>query len=205
MKTKQILLLLGAGLILASCTKYPPSSDRLLEDLAIYTKYDVSVDFTKFNTYYLSDSIVKVSDDDSGWYYNSTVQSLTSRIALNMNNLGYVRTNNSQSADLFLGVSYVINVDISVYYPGWYWGYYPYNYWYDYGYYYPYYPAYITSYSVGTLLIDMMDVKHPTVDNKVPVRWNAYIRGLLTGDHTVTQVEQSIDQAFEQTKGFPGH
>lgn len=206
MKTKLILLLMGAGLILSSCTKYPPSSDRLVEDLAIYTKYDQSVDFTKFKTFYMSDSLVYVSDKDSGWYYNSQVKSLTARIAENMTSRGYVRTWNAKTTDLYLGVSYVKNVNVTVYYPGWYWGYpgyYPPNYWGGGGYYYPYYPAYITSYSTGTILIDMMDVQHPTVDKRIPVRWNAYVRGLLTGDHTTTQIQESIDQAFAQTKGFP--
>jgi len=206
MKTKLTLLIMGAGLIMASCTKYPPSSDRLVEDLAIYTKYDQSVDFTTFKNFYMSDSLVYVSDKDSGWYYNAQVQSVTTRIAENMTSRGYVRTWNAKTTDLYLGVSYVKNINITVYYPGWYWGYpgyYPPNYWGGGGYYYPYYPAYITSYSTGTILIDMMDVQHPTVDKKIPVRWNAYIRGLLTGDHTTTQIQQSIDQAFAQTKGFP--
>jgi len=206
MKTKLILFLLGAGLFLASCTKYPPSSERLLEDLVIYTKYDQTVDFTKFTYFYMSDSIAVISDKDSGMKINSSIQALTARIALNLTKIGYQRTTDSKTADLYIGVSYVKNVNINVYYPGWYWGYpgyYPPNYWGSGGYYYPYYPAYITSYSTGTILIDMMDVKHPTADKKIPVRWNAYIRGLLTGDHTISQIEQCIDQAFAQTKGFP--
>ncbi|MEI6172656.1 MAG: DUF4136 domain-containing protein [Bacteroidota bacterium] len=206
MKTKLILLLMGTGLILASCTKYPPSSDRLVEDLAIYTKYDQSVNFTTFKTFYMSDSLVYVSDEDSGWYYNSQVKSLTARIAENMTSRGYLRTWNAKTTDLYLGVSFIKNVNVTVYYPGWYWGYpgyYPPNYWGGGGYYYPYYPAYITSYSTGTILIDMMDVQHPTVDKRIPVRWNSYVRGLLTGDHTTEQIQQSIDQAFAQTKGFP--
>ncbi|MCX6247396.1 MAG: DUF4136 domain-containing protein [Bacteroidetes bacterium] len=207
MKTKLILLFLGAGLILASCTKYPPSSDRLLEDLAIYTKYDTTVNFAKFKKYYMNDSIVKISDKDSGMYYNAQVKSLTDEIAVNMKNLGYTRVTNSSdtSIDLFLAASYMVNVNVNVYYPGWYWGYYPPYYWGGSGYY-PYYPAYITSYSVGTVLLDLINVnKEDMVGGKYPVCWNAYIRGLLTGSHTTAQINQSVDQAFKQTKGFPGH
>lgn len=202
MKTKLLLMLGLTGIALVSCSKYPPSSSRLTEDMAIYTKYDVTTDFTKFKTYYLSDSIVKVSTKDSGWYYNSTVQSFTARIAQNMNNLGYTRSWNKKTVDLYLGVSYVVNINVTTYYPGWYWGYYPYNYWGGYGPYYPYYPAYVTSYSTGTVLIDMMDVKNP-VGKQYPIRWNCYIRALLTGDHTSAQINGSVDQAFTQTKGFP--
>jgi len=204
MKTKLLLILLATGIGLISCSKYPPSSSRLTEDLAIYTKYDVSCDFTKFKTYYMSDSLVKVSDKDSGWVYNSEVNTVTSRIAQNMTWLGYTRTWNAKTADLYVGVSYIYNINVSVYYPGWYWGYYPYDYWGGYYPYYPYYPTYVTSYAVGTLLMDILDVQNP-VDKKYPVRWNGYIRALLTGGHSTAQIEASIDQAFTQTKGFPKH
>ncbi len=209
MKAKQLLFLLCTGMVLISCSKYPPSSGRLLEDLAIYTKYDVSKDFTSYKTYYMSDSIVVVSDKDSGMYTSPQVVSLVSTIALNMTKLGYERITNAKIADLYLGVSYVKNVNVNVYYPGWYWGYpgyYPPDYWGGGGYYYPYYPAYITTYSTGTILMDMMAIKDKDpATKKIPVCWNAYIRGLLTGDHTTAQIQQSIDQAFTQTKGFPGH
>jgi hypothetical protein len=207
MKANLILLCLGAFLIVASCSKYPPSSERLLEDLAVYTKYDESVDFTKFKTFYMSDSIVKVSDIDSGWFYNSQIQSLTARIVQNLQNLGYTRTYNAKTTDLYLGVSYIVNVKVSAYYPGWYWeypGYYPPDYWGGASYYYPYYPTYISTYSAGTFLMDMMAVQNK-IDNKIPICWNAYIRGLVTGNHTTDQINQCIDLAFTQTKGFPGH
>jgi hypothetical protein len=204
MRTKLLLLFLGAGLILASCTKYPPDSDRLLDDLVVYTNFDVKANFTDFKTYYMSDSIVKVDNKDSGWYYNSSVQSLTSTIAKNLNNLGYTRTYNVKNADLNIGVSFVENVNVNVYYPGWYWGYYPPDYWYG-GYYpyYPYYPAYVTTYTTGSLMIDMFDMKDAQ-SNQVPVCWNAYIRGLMTGTHTDSEVTESVNQAFKQTKAFQG-
>ena len=92
----------------------------------------------------------------------------------------------------------------SVYYPGWWWGYpgyyyppywgYPNSY-----YYYPYYPTYITSYSTGTLLVDMFDFINISEDDQIPVAWFAYVRALLTGYHTIDQIKASIDQAFIQT------
>ena len=206
MKAKLILMFLGAGLIMASCTKYPPSSDRLLEDLAIYTKYDTKADFASYKTYYMNDSVMKVADDDSGWYYNSQVQSLMDRIASNMKKFGYTRTYNKNATDLYMGVSVVKNINVTVYYPGWYYPYYPSDWWYWGGYYpyYPYYPAYITSYSSGSIIMDMMDIKNRQGD-QVAVVWNGFVRGLMTGSHTLPEIEQSIDQAFSQTKGFQGN
>jgi hypothetical protein len=53
--------------IITSCTKYPTSSDRLLEDLAIYTKYDTNTSFAQFKTFYISDT-VKWIDSSTGNY-----------------------------------------------------------------------------------------------------------------------------------------
>ena len=192
-----------AGIVIASCSKYPPSSDRLLEDLAVYTKYDTTVDFTSYHTFYMNDSVLRIDSKDSGMVLNSNTSMLTTRIAQDMVQQGYTRVPTMESADLIMAVSYVQNVNVNVYYPGWYWGYYPPYYWGGYyGYYYPYYPAYITSYSTGTVLMDLADLKHP-VGNKIPIRWNVYIRGLLTGTHTNNDIQKAIDQAFNQTKGFP--
>lgn len=204
MKAKLILILLGAGIILASCTKYPPTSERLLEDLVVITKYDTTVHFNLYQKYYLSDSVYKVDSKDSGYVTGGQAAVLIDRVASNMNSLGYVRTSTMGQADLYIGISYVQNVNVSVYYPGWYWGYYPPYYWGGYYPYYPYYPAYVTSYTTGSVMMDMMDLKHP-VANKYPIVWNAYIRGLMTGTHTTSEIQQAIDQSFKQTKGFPGN
>jgi len=50
------------------------------------------------------------------------------------------------------------------------------------------------------LLIEMQDLKNynPTTQ-KVYIRWDAFIRGLLTGTHTTSDFIASVDQAFTQT------
>jgi hypothetical protein len=88
---------------------------------------------------------------------------------------------------------YYENTYVTAYYGG-YWGY-------DwYGYYYPYYPVYYSSYSAGLANIELVDLKvFPEGSKTRYLRWNAYIRGLLTGQHTEGEILNSIDQAFTQT------
>lgn len=206
MKTKILFFFLVTGLFLVtSCSKYPPTSDRLLEDMVVYTKYDTSIDFNQFRTFSIVDSIGYISQKDSGKFLDSDAQAVLNQISQNMVARGYVLVNKTQDPDLGINVVMVKNVNVQVYYPGWYWGYpgyYPPWYWGGGIYYYPYYPAYITSYSTGTLLIDMVDLVNETPDGKMYIRWNAYIRGLLTNNHSMAQIKESIDQAFVQTKAF---
>ncbi|MEI7724258.1 MAG: DUF4136 domain-containing protein [Bacteroidota bacterium] len=193
MKTKLILLLMGAGLMLASCTKYPPSSDRLLEDLAVITQYDTKVNFNSFRTYSLVTSIVKITNKDTTQVTNSTAMAVLDQVGKDMQARGFVPVVAPAKPDLGIQVVYYENTYVYTYTYD-YWGY-PY-----YGWYYPYYPVYYSSYTAGMLNIDLVDLKTVTAgSNKLYVRWNAYVRGLLTGTHTTSEITGSVHQAFVQT------
>ena len=111
-----------------------------------------------------------------------------------MNERGFVKAVPPQMPDLGVNVLYFENTYIYTYYYDW-WGYYPYYY-----YYYPYYPVYYSSYTTGMLNIELSDLKYPNQDNNVLyLRWNAFIRGLMTGNHTNSEVTNSVHQAFVQT------
>ncbi|MDD4602819.1 MAG: DUF4136 domain-containing protein [Bacteroidales bacterium] len=204
MKTKIFLILLAVSMIsVVSCTKYPPASDRLIEDLAIYTKYDVGTDFNQFHTFYIVDSIYYKDNKDSGRYLDANAAAVINRVASNMKARGFLQITDTVNTEYDLGIMVfaIKNTNTSVYYPGWYWGYYPPSWW-GYPYYpynYPYYPAYITSYSTGTLWWEMVDRKNAPTTHKLYIRWNAYIRALLTNTHTLGDINSSIDQAFTQT------
>ena len=192
MKTKLILFFLGTGLFLASCSKYPSSSDRLLEDLAVITQYDTKVDFNNFKTYMLVTSIVKITDKDTTQLTGTTAQAVLDQIDKDMKSRGFVLAVGS-APDLGIQVVYYQNTYVYTYSYN-YWGY-PY-----YGWYYPYYPTYYSSYTTGMLSINLVDLKNPDpASQKLYVRWNAYIRGLLTGTHTTPEITESVDQAFIQT------
>ncbi len=208
MKTKLLLFVILAGsLIIASCTRYPGVTERLTEDMVVLTQYDTKADFSQYNTFAIPDSIVYYTDTDSGRILNATTQVLVNQIVKDMEARGYTRVNHDQSPNLAFNVTFFKNTNIDVYYPGWYWGYggyYPPDYWYGgwygWGYYYPYYPAYVTSYTTGTVVVDVADFKNvDLVNHKVPIVWNIYIRALLTGYHTSSDIIWSVDKAFEQT------
>ncbi len=202
-------MLFAGLLIISSCTKYPPTSDRLLEDLAILTQVDVKTNFGLYKTFSIADAIPYIKDNDSGYVPNPNAQAVLDRIILNMTQRGFTQVAHTANPDLGINAA-VVEVTTTVvynYYPGWYWGYpgyYPPD-WYGYpgyGYYYNYYPVYYTSYSSGTLIIDMVNFKDLTPDNKIPVCWNAFIRALLTGSHTISDINTAIDQAFAQSSSI---
>ncbi len=203
MKTKLLIFLAMGMLAITSCTKYPPATSRLTEDLVIYTKYDVSVNFRDYKTFAIVPKITYINGNDSSYLTDANAMALLNRIAADMTDRGFAKVDSNAHPDLGINVTAIKTTTSTVYYPGWYWGYpayyspdwwgYP-----GYDYYYPYYPTYITSYSSGTVIIDLVDFKVKK-DNKIMVRWNAYIRALLTGNHTQSEILQSVDQAFTQT------
>ena len=205
MKTKLSLLMMIAVLgLLVACSKYPPGVTRVQEDLVVYTQVDIQKDFNQFHTFAIVDSIAYIDNKDSVHILTPDAQAVLDQIVMNMQNRGFLKVGNNDKPDLGITVSVIKTTSTSVYYPGWWWGYpgyyYPYYWGYpDYGYYYPYYPTYITSYSSGTIIIDMADFINITPDKKIPIAWYGYIRALLTGGHTLDQVKQSIDQAFVQS------
>jgi len=138
MKTKLGFIILGLVLTgTIACTKYPPSADRLLEDLAVITQYDTKIDFNDYKTYSIAPSIVKITDKDTTEITNQTAQDILNQIDKNMQERGFVKVaKGSEQPDFGIQVIYFQNTYIYTYYYNW-WGYYPY--WY---YYYPYYPVY---------------------------------------------------------------
>ena len=202
-----MLAVAAVTFLLGSCATYPGVDSRLAEDLVDITKYDVNTSFTQFRTYSIVDSVTVIKNGkDSTHVLNPQAQALLDQIITNMNARGYTRVDRKTGKpDLGINVAAVKITNFSFYYPGWYWDYYG---WYDpfyWGYpgddyWYPYYPPEISVYSSGTVIIDLLDLKNAAAhDNKLYVIWNAYIRGLITGYHTVQDILDNVDQCFAQT------
>lgn len=194
MKTKILAFILGMGLLVTtSCSKYPPSSERLLEDLANITQYDTKVDFNKYKTFVIAPSITKITAKDTTQLTDQQAMSVLAQIEKNMISRGFVKAAAPVNPDFGIQVIYFQNTTVYAYYPNW-WGYpyYPY---------YPYYPVYYSSYTTGLANIELLDLKvmDPPPNQKIYLRWNAYIRGLLTGTHTSADILNAVDQAFVQT------
>jgi hypothetical protein len=195
MKTKLGILILGLGLVFTlGCTKYPPSSDRVMEDLAIITQYDTKIDFNNYKTYSIPNSIKKITDKDTTDLTSSEAMAVIDQVDKNMTSRGFAKTVAPAMPDFGIEILYFENTTVYTYSYSYY-GYYPY-----YGYYYPYYPVYYSSYTTGLGDIQLVDLKVVDPGNKrLYMRWNAFIRGLLTGGHTNSEVLSAVDQAFIQT------
>lgn len=194
MKTKLYLFVLGASLVLAlGCTKYPPDSERLLEDLAVITQYDTKTDFNDYHTYALAPTIKKITDKDTTDISGQNAQAILDQMDKNMQARGFVKVLPTENPDFALQAVYYQNTYVYAYYYD-YWGYY-------YGWYYPYYPVYYSSYTAGILNMELIDLKDviPGPSQKLYIRWNGFIRGLLTGSHSTSEITSSIDKAFSQT------
>ena len=117
-----------------------------------------------------------------------------SRIRANMSALGYSEVTDTTKADFFIlpAALEVTNVSYS------YWGDY-YGWYYGYGYYYPY-PV-VTSYTTGTVMINLVERNTSSPTNKNMVPWIALINGLLEGTSTdyLTRINTTVDQAFKQS------
>ena len=192
MKTKFGLLILGLGLVFTiSCTKYPPSSERLLEDLAVVTQYDTKADFNSYKTYSLANVVKKITDKDTVNLTGSTAQAVLDQIDKNMQSRGFVKVAANANPNLGIQVLYFQNTTVYTYY---------YNYWGWYYPYYPYYPTYYSSYTTGMANIELVDLKNiDPVNQRAYMRWNAFIRGILNEGHTTSEVTGKVDQAFIQT------
>jgi hypothetical protein len=121
-------------------------------------------------------------------------------IVSNLNSLGYSKVSEDEDPDLRVNV-YVIN-DYNLYqqiiYPSYY---YPSYYGYGYGYGSLYGFPYVNTYAVnsGSLVIELLDLKNITPDNKVKVIWSAYMGDVYNTADLIKQTEKAIDQAFLQS------
>ena len=198
------LLLLSLMLLSLTACEQTPDTDKLDNDYLVYTNYDKGTDFERINTFYAIDSILLISDQSTPTYWNNqSSQKIVSEFRKNLTSIGYTEVETPEEADAVIQLSYV-NSTYYFYdyvngspwwnsYPG-YWN------WNGYGWYYPFYIPY--SFSTGSIICEMIDMKARSIDtDKFTVIWNAYICGLLNGNSlSMSKTIGGINQAFEQSK-----
>lgn len=205
MHSRKLLGLLPlASILFAGC--YPETPESISEYDVVYTNYSPTYDFTNARTYSLPDSVVLISGNLANGELPECMNpiygdQILTRIRQNLNSSGWTEVNEVDSADVIVLPSVISSEVVSVYNYGWgYWGwYYPY---YGAGWYYPgYYPTY-TSYTSGTLLMQMTDPSRISAANDVPVVWLAILNGVLEGSTAdlANRTLKSIDQSFTQSE-----
>ena len=194
----------AAAIIFSGC--YPePDSKELFDELVVSTNYDPEADFGSYVTYAIpTDTIGLVSNQTQDTIITGRdfPRPVLQTIQSAMDARGYSRVGRNENPDI--GVNVVVVNDFNVFqqivypdpyfFPGSYYpGYYGYSSWY----YYPYVNTY--TYNTGVLIIELVDLKNKTPDNKVRVVWNAYLGDIYSTIELVNQTVDGIDQAFAQS------
>lgn len=195
-----------AAVAVTACQK-EPSTSSLHKDYLVYTAHDTGADFASFATYYLPDSILLIGNKDKTEYWkDANALEIVNTVAGRMNASGYTRTDDKQTADLGIQLSYVQRVTyfVGYDYPYWWW-YYPYywtpGYWGDWvGWHYPYRVYY--GYTAGSMLVEMVNLEGDQASGKkLPIVWDSFIGGLLTSNEELNlrRTLAAVEQAFVQS------
>ncbi len=200
---QKMIVAIACTVVLWGC-QTEPDNERLFDDLVVSTNFDQSAAFGTYATYAIpTDTIgfvsntnpndtILVSGSDNGHYPRKILEQVTS----NMNDRQFTRVDRNQNPDLGVNVYVVRDLNISqqVVYPSYYYpSYYGYNSYYSY----PYINTY--AYNTGALVVEIVDLKNVTLDNKVKVIWSAYMGDVYSTIDLVEQSIQAIDQAFIQS------
>ncbi|MDA8596264.1 DUF4136 domain-containing protein [Flavobacteriaceae bacterium] len=201
---KLIAVLLVGAFVVASCYKNP-DLDKLQYDFVVATDYDEEADFSSYMTYYISDTIATITDNprDSILVGEGATQ-IVNRIKSHMDSRGYQFVGIDQNPDLAMITSVIQTKNLGSVCSGWWWGYpgyYPPWWWGypSYGYYYPFCSYY--TYDIGTLNVELFDLKNVDSNQNIRVLWNDINFGVLSSyDQTnISRSLDAIDQAFEQS------
>jgi len=204
-KTSCVILIFLAGLI-GACHPEPDTAE-LIDQMVVSTNYDPQADFSGYATYAIpTDTIGYVSNNSSDTIITSPKSSfprkVLSLIKDNLEAKGYTRVSRTDNPDLGINVMVVndFNVFQEIVYPNYYG--YPgsfYSGYYGYGSYYSYPYVNTYAYNTGVLIIEMVDLKNKTPENKVEVVWNAYLGDLYSTIDREAQSAEAINQAFNQS------
>lgn len=203
---RKFIVLFGIYVPLFWSCQPEPDTLRLLDQLVVSTNYDTEANFAEYSTYSIStDTIGLVSNQSPNdtiiiQSNNNYPRPVLQKVESNLNALGYIRVQKDQNPDWRINV-YVIN-DYNLFqqivYPSYYYpSYYGYGYGYGSYYAYPYINTYATN--TGSLVVEILDLRNITPDNKVKVIWNAYMGDVYSTIDLIKQSEEAIDQAFLQS------
>ncbi len=192
---KKFLILFAVVSAFTSCRKQP-DYDTLTYKAIVVTNHDAKAVWASYNTYYLPGFVGEIGDDPLDSILDAGQSApILDAIRANMNARGYTETLNSNTADIGIDVVTITTTTVGTYYPGYWWGYggyYPY---------YPYYPyTYTYSYSTGTLIMDLIDLKNADdVTGRAGALWTSFSNGVLGTTSDTKLAVDAINQSFVQS------
>jgi hypothetical protein len=194
------LLIALTPLVLPAC--YPGDPLSASDTDAVITVFDPEADFATHLTFAMPDTVVHfVGEDQKDDISRSYDDEILARVAENLEDLGFTRENDPAVADVYVFIGAAAFDEYGYYY-------YDYCYYYCYWYggypgwgWYPYYPGGATySYTIGTILITMVDPGAGDPDEKeFPPIWAAVLNGIADTGTNEKRIVNGIDQAFEQS------
>ena len=175
---------------LSYCTKDPIKNLTQDESRIYVTNYDTAVSFGHYKTFRIADSVAVIRNNQlqtrertaqDAQFIGAVVSALQQK--------GFVRVSNGQTADLAVTVSAITNTSTQLVsyrdYGNYYGSYWDPFYW-DYPGYSYYVPTYYGIYETGetALAVDIVDLKNVTSNNQLRVIWSGLIRGsgIFSGD-----------------------
>lgn len=181
-----------------------PEKERTVSDLDLVgTRFADGINFQDYKTYYLYDSLIVIYDtnEDKPDYPEEEANLVLSTMKANLMNYGWVEVAQGDTPDVYIEASTwnskVVGV---VYYPGW--GYPGWGYpgWGHPGWGYPGWGTSYYSYTTGTVMMHMLDVKnYPNDDTPPQIMWTGGLNGILTSGSTLSRIEFGVNQAFTQS------
>jgi hypothetical protein len=203
-----VALLLGVVAVVWVCNSgcYPDYGLTYADYDVVATRYDTTVDFGAFTTFYMPDTVFRVGDTliDMEDRYDDE---LLKAVAGNFEALGYERVPLSATTppDFAIAMAKSTSTTIYSYWYPWYGGWYP---WYGWGGgwggYYPWYPyaGGVGSYSQGSVFVQFIDpAKVDTTEKRYGIVWFGAVNGLLgdTPSGVASRLSSSINQMFTQS------
>lgn len=205
---KKLIYLFCSAFLVLSCEK-EPDFDQLKSNYVVYTDYSEETDFTKFQTYFLPDSILEAgSSNHTSFWKDDNAMEIIEEIEFIMNERGYRRLTlpeDKENADLGLQVTYIAETNQVITGGGFYGGWWDYGYWGSWwdSWYYPFPVSY--SYDTGTLIIELLDCTgdgDSSVKRRLPVVWYANAQGYRYSSPRANQqlLLDAVNQAFAQSQ-----
>lgn len=199
MKRKK-LICISTAIVLSLFGCYPEGPQYTDELDLVITNYDNTYTFAGNNTYAMPDSVVKITgafqQGNPPVFLSEPVASIIlNNIASNMASLGYTRVGDVAQAHFILFPS-----EVEVTYTDVYYDYYYYWDWYYpccYGWYYPY--PMVTSYTTGTIFMNLIPAHETTASGKLHVVWTGLLNGVLDYTGSYDRITKGINQAFTQS------
>jgi len=218
----QLLYFTPALILLASCSR---TYEKTYEDYDLVNlKYDTEIDFTKFSTYTIADTLtivrdtlyngqnsypdfnIEMDENTDGEYSKSIILSVKEH--LNSLGLTELTESSNQTPELRVVITSMTLKQISryVWYPSQF-----YDPWWGSGYYNNYYTYGVYSYQSsnnGSLAIDIFDLTNPQELSKDEVQlnsiWHANYEGLVgpTYDAYTQRVLDGVDEVFMYDNAF---